>query len=140
MDFPWFFRINVLAVFAAAVLYMALGFVWFSKLAFGPRWLRLSGKTEADMEGGPSALTLAGVFLQCGLAAFALAWVISRSNSWTLLWGAKVGLILGVGVAVSTLATDAAFHGRSRGLLAVNAGYHLTGMLLMGALLGAWNG
>jgi hypothetical protein len=38
----------------------------------------------------------------------------------------------------TTWSTEYAFEARSLTILAINTGYCLTGMLLMGAILGAW--
>lgn len=140
IDFPWVFRINVLAVLAATVAYMALGFIWFHRGVFGTRWMQLIGKSEAELRANARPATYAWVTLYALTTSGAMAWIISRSNSWTFWWGAKVGAIVGLGIAVTTLAIDAAFHGRPRPLLWINAGYHLTAMVIVGAILGTWNG
>lgn len=140
MEWAWVFRINVLAVLAGTIAYMALGFVWFHKAVFGTRWMQLAGKSEEALRAAARPSTYVWTTLNALVTSGAMAWIISRSNSWTFWWGVKVGVIAGLGIAVTTLATDALFHGRPRGLLWINAGYHLTALVVIGAILGAWNG
>ena len=137
--FPWAFRINILAVLAATVAYLALGFVWYGRAAFGRRWLALTGRTEEQVRGEYRPSTFLWSTLWALVTAGALAWIVSRTNSWTPWWGAKVGFIAGVGIVFTTLATDALYQPRPRPLVWINAGYHLIGMMVMGAILGAWN-
>ncbi len=39
---------NVIAIFVCAVFLVLLGSLWYSKMLFGPLWLKLSGKNMTD--------------------------------------------------------------------------------------------
>lgn len=128
--------INVLAVVVAAVASMALGFLWYSPVAFGNQWLRLVGKRQEDLgKPGPAyVLSTLGSLL----AAFATAVVLEGFGARTLTSGVGIGALLGVGVVAPVLATDHVFSGRPIPLYLLNVAYHVLSFIAMGAILGAW--
>jgi hypothetical protein len=52
--------------------------------------------------------------------------------------GIKAGFGLWLGFVLTTWATEYIFEVRPFSLLAVNTGFWLAGMMLMGAIVGAW--
>ena len=42
-------QIDLFAVLIAAILYMFIGVIWYSKYLFGPLWIKLSGVRDADI-------------------------------------------------------------------------------------------
>ncbi|MFZ0745757.1 MAG: DUF1761 domain-containing protein, partial [Terracidiphilus sp.] len=56
----------------------------------------------------------------------------------TALRGVQVAALLWFGLVVTTWSTEYVFEVRPFSLLAVNAGFWLLGMALMGAIVGAW--
>ena len=52
--------------------------------------------------------------------------------------GVQIAVILWFCVVFTTFATEYAFEGRGVKILAIISGYCLTGMVLMGAVLGGW--
>jgi hypothetical protein len=52
--------------------------------------------------------------------------------------GATIAAALWLGFVFTTWATEYAFEARSIQILAINTGYSLIGMLLMGLVLGGW--
>lgn len=128
--------INVLAVVVAAAAGIALGFLWYSPVAFGKPWMRLVGKRQEDLGNpGPAyALTTLGSLL----AAVATAVVLEGFGARTFVSGLGIGALLGVGVVAPVLATDHVFSGRPIALYLLNVTYHVLSFILMGAILGAW--
>lgn len=49
-------EINFLALFVAALVPMALGFVWYHPKVFGNAWMKAAGMTDDKMKGGNMAL------------------------------------------------------------------------------------
>ncbi len=49
-------EINFLAIIVAALVPMALGFVWYHPKVFGNAWMKAAGMTEEKMKGGNMAL------------------------------------------------------------------------------------
>jgi hypothetical protein len=128
--------INLLAVVAAAIASMALGFIWYHPAVFGKPWLRLIGKRQEDLGNpGPAyALTALGSLL----AAAATAVVLEGFGARDLTNGVGIGALLGVGIVAPVLATDHVFSGRPIPLYLLNVAYHVVSFIVMGAILGAW--
>jgi hypothetical protein len=71
-----------------------------------------------------------------------MAFFLANVLSWTGVSGLGAGIIVGLfmwlGFNGFSFAANHAFEGRSLKLWAVNAGIYLVGLLVMGAILGAW--
>ena len=131
-------RHNPLAIAVATFLYFMLGAVWFT--AFMNAWLLGIGRTKEElMATGISPFVSYGTALVCTLIlAIFLSWLIQATGPQTLVRGVKIALIAWFGFVFTTWATEYALEARSLQILAINTGYSLTGMVLMGAILGAW--
>ncbi|MBK8966053.1 MAG: DUF1761 domain-containing protein [Saprospiraceae bacterium] len=56
-------EINFIALVVAALVPMALGFVWYHNKVFGAAWMKAAGMTEEKMQGGNMALIFGLSFL-----------------------------------------------------------------------------
>src|SRR5580692_596078 len=76
------------------------------------------------------------------LAALVVAAAISRftqmTGEQTALRGIKVAALLWFGFVLTTWATEYVYEARPLSLLAINAGFWLPAMLIMGAIVGGW--
>ncbi len=131
-------RHNPLAIAVATIAYFLLGAVWFT--AFQTAWLAGIGRTMQELTATGSnpflgyAIALVGTFI---LALF-LSWLIQVTGPQTLIRGVFLAVLTWMCVVFTTWSTEYAFEARSLKILAINTGYCLTGMVLMGAILGAW--
>jgi hypothetical protein len=96
-----------------------------------------SGRANAgELSGAPLGYVLSAI------GAFVSAYVLARIVKWSEvdnLWnGALVGLFVWFGFVATVLAVTTYFGGRPRNLWLINAGYQLVSLVLMGAILGAW--
>ncbi len=130
-------EINWLAVLAAAAIQMVLGALWYSPVLFARPWLREVGRSEEELTGASLGYGIAAVGAL--LAALVLAHVVDWAEADGVLDGARVGLMVWVGFVAPVLAMNTYFGGRSRTLWAIDAGYPLVALPLMGALLGVWD-
>ncbi len=130
------FDVNFLAVIVAALVNMALGFAWYSRALFADAWMKAIGKTREQLgQPGPGyLLALVGAFV----TAWALATFIAYADARSVATGAVIGLIAGVGFVLTSFGASYLFEGRPFRLYAINAGYQVVGLLIMGAILGAW--
>ncbi|MHB1021733.1 MAG: DUF1761 domain-containing protein [Acidobacteriaceae bacterium] len=122
----------------STVLYFLLGGVWFT--FFMQAWLTGIGRTLEQLHAfGVSPLVSYGISLATTFVLVTtLSWVIQATGPQTALRGMKVALLLWSGFVFTTWATEYAFELRSLHILAINTGYPLVGMLLAGAVVGAW--
>jgi Protein of unknown function (DUF1761) len=131
-------RHNPIAILLATLLYFVLGAFWFT--AFRQAWLDGIGRTMQQLAatgGSPFfiyAIALVGAFV---LALF-LSWLIQITGKQTTKGGIFVAVLTWACVVFTTWSTEYAFEARSLRILAINTGYILTGMIIMGAVLGGW--
>lgn len=123
------------AIFVAVVINQALGFIWYSQL-FGHAWLESIGKSKADIHHTPEQFvaSIVGAFLM----AIALSCLVRGLNRTTAFAGAKTGFMLWLGFVLPTVASHYMFLGHSWTTVAVDAGYQLVSLKIMGAMLAVW--
>ena len=128
---------NYPAVVVAAALHFILGALWFWAL-MSP-WLAGIGKTTEDLarEGSP-VLAYVVAFGSDLILAWELSWLIRATGRANVVGGMMIGAFLWCGFVATTTATEYVFEARSFKIFAINAGYPLAGMLIMGGLLGGW--
>ena len=130
-------RVNYPAVVLAAVVHFVLGSIWFTVLQ--KPWLASVGKMLDELRAQGNA-TLAYVVAFC--ASLMMAWVLARfmivAGKTSVAGGIGLAALLWLGFTATTMATAFVFEARSLEAFAIIAGYPLAGMLLMGAILGAW--
>jgi hypothetical protein len=133
-------RINHVAVIVAAVVYFVLGAGWFT--FFSQAWLAGIGKTMEQMQhsGVPPAVPYALAFVCNLIMAYALAFLAGITAHTKASSGAKLGALLGIAFVATAFATEYAFEARSVQIFAINAGYPVVGMIIMGAIVGGWRG
>jgi hypothetical protein len=129
--------LNWVAIIVAAIIPMVLGALWYSPILFADPWMRAVGRTREEL--GDASLG----YLLSAIAALVSAYVLARIVKWAEvddLWnGALLGVFVWAGFVATVLAVTTFFAGRPRTLWLINAGYQLVALVLMGALLGAWD-
>lgn len=131
-------KTNYVAVIVCAIVYWLLGAVWFAVL-FGKQWMKLEGITEAQAKNIPHPVTPYIVsFLTGLLIAFVLAQLCAWRNANTAARGASLGVFLWIGIVAPVTYTTHMYEMRPTNLFFINEGYVLVGLLVMGAILGAW--
>jgi hypothetical protein len=129
--------INYWALAVAALIRIALGALWFSPIAFVESWRKSVGIDEATMNAGmPRAIAfdVVGALVM----AFVLVHSIVYADAATLLQGAAVGFWNWLGFIAVVLLSATMHEHRPIKYFAINAGYNLIALILMGALLAVW--
>ena len=131
-------RHNPAAIAVATLIYFFLGAAWFT-LFMNP-WLAGIGRTIAELKGSgaPPWLGYVVALVMTAILAVALSWIIQSTGRQTATRGATIAAALWFGFVFTTWATEYAFEARGISILAINTGYPLVGMLLMGLVLGGW--
>ena len=127
-----------LAILVATLCYFGLGAVWFT--VFRSAWLEGIGKTMEQLQASgvsPMLAYLVALLLTLAMALF-LSWLIQVTGEPTAPRGVQVAVVLWFCTVFAAFATEYAFEGRGVKILAINTGYCLVGMILMGAVLGGW--
>ena len=131
-------RHNYLAIAVAAVASMFLLGIWYT--LFLDVWLKGIGRDRLWMVGNgvSQALQYATALLAAGLLATCISSFVQHTGPQTALRGAMIAAGLWLGCVLPIRATEAVFEARSYTVFALNSGFWLLAMLLMGAIVGAW--
>ncbi len=160
MDF-----LNIYAVLVAAVLALAIGFIWYHPKVFGTAWMHAAGLTESQLKGGNMAKIFIVSLLLAFMLAFAMpalvihqmgalslvggdaskalpsyeAFMLDYSESYrTLKHGALHGVMAGIFMALPIIGINALFERKSAKYIFINAGYWIVALGIMGAIICAW--
>ena len=134
-------KINYMSVVASAVAYWMLGALWYSPLLFARPFIALRGWTPqelAAMQATSHAGEISAAFLTSLVLAYVLAHFVKFTGAETVKSGMLTGLWLFIGFVLTTNLETVLFEQRPLGLYLISNGYHLVGMLGMGALLAVW--
>jgi hypothetical protein len=140
-------QVNYLAVIAAAVAAMIVAFVWYSQALFGRMWLKIIGKENLgtdEQEQMKKDVTPHFVIMFAGtlVGAFVFALFTRWLHVYTAFQGMQVGFWAWLGFIFPVTLGAALFSGKDKDLVwplfLIQAGHTLAGMLVMGAILGAW--
>lgn len=133
--------INWLAIVAAVVVNMIVGFIWYSPALFAKPWAKLTGRKMEEMGDGTQGyiLTTIGAFLQ---AFILLHFVTYAAYFYTDYSATSVGVITAVwawlGFVAIPQGVNTIFAGTRKKLWAINTGYFLVVLLINGVLLSVW--
>jgi hypothetical protein len=130
-------KTNYPAVFVAALAYWLLGALWYGVL-FGARWMVLENVSMEQAKSMNPVLPYVISFILNLLIAYSLAQICIWRNANTIGRGASVGVLLWIGFIGPITYTTYMYEMRPKELFAINQFYPLAGMVLMGAIIGAW--
>ena len=131
-------HINHLAVIASALILWFLGAAWYSPALFAKPWMAMLGIKKG--EGNKNSL-LAGMIssLICDLVlSFILAHFVIWTGTATFGWGALIGFLCWVGFFAAPNLPQGIYENRPFKLFAINNGYWLVGLIVVGGLLAVW--
>ncbi|MGA8729820.1 MAG: DUF1761 domain-containing protein [Terracidiphilus sp.] len=130
---------NHLALIVSALFLWFLGAVWYSPPLFAKPWMAMLGIKKG--ESNKNSL-LAGMIssLICDLVlSFILAHFVIWSGANTFGWGALIGFICWVGFFAAPNLPQGIYENRPFKLFAINNGYWLVGLIVVGGLLAVWH-
>jgi hypothetical protein len=129
---------NFPAILTSGVFLWLLGAAWYSPALFAKPWMTMLGIRKE--EGKKSALYVGMIAsLVCDLLlAFILAHFVIWSGTHSFGRGVMVGGLVWIGFFAAPNLPQGIYEGRPFKLFAINNGYWLVGLLVVGGLLGAW--
>lgn len=133
--------INWLALVAAVVVNMLVGFVWYSPALFAKQWSNLTGRKMDEMGDGTQGyvITTIGAFVQ---AYILLHFVAFAAYFYPTYSDVSVGFLTAVWAWLAFVAipqgVNTIFAGTRKKLWAINTGYFLVVLLINGVLLSVW--
>lgn len=130
-------NMNHWAILASAVFLWLLGAAWYSPALFAKPWMR-----ALDIEPGHPkdglAIGMISSFLGDFLVAFILLHFVMWAGATTWGTGAFVGFITWLGFFAATQFPQGIYENRPVKLFAINSGYWLVGLLVIGGVLAVW--
>lgn len=128
---------NIWAIAVAALASFVLAAGWYT--VFLQPWLNGISRTLAALKatGVPEWVPYAVALVLAALMATGIDCVVQLTGPQSAGRGIKVGFLLWLGFVFTTLAIEYTYEVRPM-LFAINAGYWLLSMLVMGAIVGGW--
>jgi hypothetical protein len=131
-------RQNYWAILVAAIACFVFEAAWYS--LFLNAWMRGIGRTMEWLDAQKVSFPLqSATALVCAAVLAATISAFTQLTGAQTAWrGLKMGAMLWAGCVLTTIATEYVFEVRSYSIFSINAGFWLLGMMLMGAIVGAW--
>ncbi|HSZ17439.1 MAG TPA: DUF1761 domain-containing protein [Terracidiphilus sp.] len=131
-------HLNQLSIFASALILWILGAIWYSPPLFSKPWMKLLGFDKYV----PHKNTLVPGMMASFVCDFILSFVLANFIIWTgadtFAWGALTGLIIWIGFFVAPNLPQSIYENRPFRLFAINNGYWLVGLPLVGGVIAIW--
>ena len=134
-------EVNYLAVLLAAVVFMAIGFLWYNPILFGKAWMKEKGLTAAHLKKEQSKMgKYYGMsFLAALVTAFVLSHVMAMSAAYFQLPMLQTGITtafwMWIGFVAPTQFGATIFGNKNWKLFGIETGYQLVGMLAMSVVI-----
>ncbi len=136
--------INYWAVIVSAVAAMGLGYLWYGPL-FGKQWIALMGWSKGEMDrkmkegvGPQYLLQAAGALVMAYVLAHSIIFASAFLQQSGLVGGLQAAFWAWLGFVAPVSMGSVLWDGKPWKLWALNSGYFLVTLLVMGAILGYW--
>jgi len=127
-------RVNHAAIAVATIVFWAFGGAWYTLLSVP--WLAATGRTAAQVQRYGMLPFVAAIAL-CWLASYTVATLLRDSGRHNARHGARLGAFLGIGIYGTIGLMTILFEGHDLMLFAIDGGYGIVGLALVGAVIGA---
>lgn len=156
---------NFLAILAAAISALVVGFVWYNPKVFGNAWMKAAGMSEEQVKGGNmakifglsllfaimlalslqsitihqmGAFSMVGGDLETALPSYQ-AFMDDYGDAFrTFKHGVFHGVFAGIFIALPILGTNALFERKGAKYIFINSGYWIITLAIMGGIICAW--
>ena len=128
---------NLLAVFVSAVILWVLGAVWYSPALFAKPWMAALGITPDPAKKKGLLAGMIASFVGDFILAFVMNHIILWANA-DSIHGAFIGFIVWLGFFAAPNLPQGIYENRPFRLFAINNGYWLVGLIIVGILLAVW--
>jgi hypothetical protein len=132
-----FSQVNILAVLVSSVAYFVLGAAWYSPMLFAKPWMKALGLKEEELQNSP--FNFISSFIAILITVYVLGIFIVLTSANSLISGAFVGAVSGIGFVLTTCGINSIYDGRPVKLVLITSGYHILGLTVAGIILGIWN-
>lgn len=141
MSFDGIGELNWLAVVVGAVIYFALGALWYSPVLFGRRWQRSIGWDAEQRPPEMQVTTYVVPLVAMLVMAVAVGLLAAAIGTDDFADGLVLGLVLGIGLSLMHTLVDATFDPNKPEpwvWFAINGSYHALGLIIVAVLVSVW--
>ena len=131
-------EINFPALLASGAFLWLLGALWYSPMLFAKPWMALLGLSRDNPNKKSLVPGMIASFICDVILAFILDHLVLWSAASTFGWGAMVGFIAWVGFFAAPNLPQGIYENRPFELFAINNGYWLVGLPIVGGILAIW--
>jgi hypothetical protein len=129
---------NHVAILVSALILWVLGALWYSPALFAKPWMALLG-IQRDAANRKSLVPgMISSLIGDLILSFALAHFVIWSGASSFGWGAFIGFLAWFGFVAAISFPQGIYENRPFKLFAINSGYWLVGLLIVGGLLAVW--
>jgi len=132
---------NWIAVLAAGISAMVIGYVWYGPL-FGKPWMKLTGITKEDVEKDKKNMPMnyGGMFVAALVTSYVLDFTIRMGETImprSAISGVTAAFWVWLGFIAAVRVTDVIFNKKPLKLYFIETGYYLVFLLVAGVILGS---
>ena len=120
----------------AAIAAMVIGYLWYSPMFFGKRWMKEMGMTAMGEKKG-MGMTYIIMYIASAITAYVLYHVFAVGG-YALATPYRITFLLWLGFIAMPLLNGVYFEKKSWTLYFINAGYHLVTLLVMAFIFTLW--
>ena len=131
MELSW------LAVIVAAVVKFVIGAVWYAPPVLGKRWQTLASMTQEQVQSGLVPAMIVQIIGDL-VMAYILARLVLHYGVPGLGGGVLIGFMAWLGFLAPVFIGSIFYERRAPELVAINLGYLLVGLVVMGGIIGMW--
>ena len=129
---------NHWAILVSAVILWLLGALWYSPALFAKPWMAMVKLDPAQKNSKSMIVGMISSFVLDIVLAFVLDHVIQWSGADTFGLGALIGFIMWLGFIAAPALPQGIYEGRPFKLFAINTGYMLVGLMILGGVQAVW--
>ncbi len=130
--------LNNIAILVSGIILWVLGATWYSPPLFAKPWMELSGAKREPGKKDGLLLGMVASFIGDLVLSFILACIIAWSHQTGFKYGCVIGVLMWIGFFAAPNVPQGLYERKPFKLFAINGGYWLVGLFIVGGLLGSW--
>ncbi|MCC7432429.1 DUF1761 domain-containing protein [Candidatus Peregrinibacteria bacterium] len=141
--FEYLFSINLIAAIVSAIVFMALGFLWYSPMLFGKPWAKMMGYDMSDKKAMEKMQKEAGLAYAVSMigsivAAIVIAYLLKVTPNLSIIHSLIYISIIWLGLVATHTISLVLYDRKPLKLWLINSGYNWVGVMLMTVILFYW--